>query len=66
MLPSVLLLYNFSTIISVSYWNSLKVVEAETSLYTLITQWKRVMEIEEGYLVATIVLNSYTTCKLDV
>jgi hypothetical protein len=65
-LPSVLLLYNFSTIISVSYWNSIKVVETQTSPYTLITQWKIVMGIQEGYLIATIVLNSYTTCELDV
>jgi len=65
-LPSVLLLYNFSTLISVSYWNSIKVVEAQTSPYTLITQWKLEMEIQEGYLIATIILNSYTTSAIII
>jgi hypothetical protein len=65
-LPVILLLYNFSTIISVSYWNSLKAVETQISLFTLITQWRRVLIVREGYVFSTIVINLYATCKLDV
>lgn len=64
-LPVILILYNFSVIITVSYWNSLKAAQTRTSLFTLITQWKRVLVVQEGYLFATIVVNLYTTCKLD-
>ncbi|KAF8346074.1 hypothetical protein F5887DRAFT_1073732 [Amanita rubescens] len=65
-LPVVLLLYNFSTIISVSYWNSLKTVETQISLFTLITQWRPVLIVQEGYVFSTIVINLYATSAIII